>query len=328
MHVRSFLIRAVMASVLAFGTLGLLAPSASFAAAPQQRTQAPGFYRLMLGSFEITALNDGTADFPMEKLLIDAKPGEIEAAFGQAFVKLPAETSVNQFLINTATKLLLVDAGAGDLFGPNLGHMLANLRAAGYRPEEVDAILMTHLHGDHIGGLAHDGKAVFPNATVYVDQKDVSYWLNESNEAAAPESAKGNFHNARLVMGLYLAANRVKPFTGDTVIFPGIKAVEAPGHSPGHVIYQIESDGQKLLLWGDLVHAAAVQFADPAVAIQWDSDPKQAGQTREKVFADASKNGYWIAGAHLPFPAFGHIRAEGKGYVYVPINYTQNRPTK
>jgi glyoxylase-like metal-dependent hydrolase (beta-lactamase superfamily II) len=159
-----------------------------------------------------------------------------------------------------------------------------------------------------------------------VNQKDVSYWLNESNEAGAPESQQGNFKIARQAMGLYLAANRMKPFTGDTVIFPGIKAVEAPGHSPGHAMVQVESDGQKLLLWGDLIHAAAVQFADPGVAIQWDSDPKQAVATRGQVLADAAKNGYWIAGAHLSFPAFGHVRAEGKGYVYVPINYTQNRP--
>jgi glyoxylase-like metal-dependent hydrolase (beta-lactamase superfamily II) len=322
------LISRIAASAVALVAIALLLTATVFAAAPQQRSQAPGFYRLMLGSFEITALNDGTTDFPMDKLLIDAKPGEVEKAFAQSFVKLPAETSVNQFLINTATKLILVDAGAGDLFGTNLGHMLANLRAAGYKPEEIDTILITHLHGDHIGGMSHDGKAVFPNATVYVNQKDVKYWLNESNEASAPESAKGNFRTARIEMGLYLAANRVKPFTGDTAIFPGITAIEAPGHSPGHTIYRIESEGQVLMLWGDLVHAAAVQFADPAVAIQWDSDPKQAVETREKAFADAAKNGYWIAGAHLPFPAIGHVRADGNGYVYVPINYTQNRPTK
>jgi glyoxylase-like metal-dependent hydrolase (beta-lactamase superfamily II) len=327
MFIRSIFIRTAIASAVAFTAAGLLSPVDGLAAAPQQRTQAPGFYRLMLGSFEITALNDGTADFPMDKLLLDAKPGEVEKAFSQSFLKLPAETSVNQFLINTSTKLVLVDTGAGDLFGPTLGHMLGNLRAAGYRPEEVDAILITHLHGDHIGGLSHGEQMTFPNATVYVDQKDVSYWLNESNEAGAPESARGNFHTARMAMGLYLAANKLKPFTGDTVIFPGIKAVEAPGHTPGHAFYVIESDGQKLVLWGDLVHAAAVQFADPTVAIQWDSDPKQAAQTREKAFADAAKNGYWIAGAHLPFPAFGHVRAEGKGYVYVPINYTMNRPS-
>jgi glyoxylase-like metal-dependent hydrolase (beta-lactamase superfamily II) len=326
MTLQSGLLRKVMAATIVFAALDLAASLDAFAAAPQMRTQAPGFYRLMLGSFEITALNDGTADFPMDKLLLNAKPGEVEAAFKNAFLRLPAETSVNGFLINTSTKLILVDTGAGALYGPTLGHMLDNLRAAGYRPEEVDTIIITHLHGDHVGGLSKDGKMVFPNATLYVDQKDVSYWLNESNEAGAPESQQGNFKIARQAMGLYLAANRMKPFTGDTVIFPGIKAVEAPGHSPGHAMVQVESDGQKLLLWGDLIHAAAVQFADPGVAIQWDSDPKQAVATRGQVLADAAKNGYWIAGAHLSFPAFGHVRAEGKGYVYVPINYTQNRP--
>jgi glyoxylase-like metal-dependent hydrolase (beta-lactamase superfamily II) len=326
MTLQSGLLRKVMAATIVFAALDLAASLDAFAAAPQMRTQAPGFYRLMLGSFEITALNDGTADFPMDKLLLNAKPGEVEAAFKNAFLRLPAETSVNGFLINTSTKLILVDTGAGALYGPTLGHMLDNLRAAGYRPEEVDTIIITHLHGDHVGGLSKDGKMVFPNATLYVDQKDVSYWLNESNEAGAPESQQGNFKIARQAMGLYLAANRMKPFTGDTVIFPGIKAVEAPGHSPGHAMVQVESDGQKLLLWGDLIHVAAVQFADPGVAIQWDSDPKQAVATRGQVLADAAKNGYWIAGAHLSFPAFGHVRAEGKGYVYVPINYTQNRP--
>ncbi|QEX16857.1 MBL fold metallo-hydrolase [Hypericibacter terrae] len=318
-------LRKVLAAAIAFVAFGLLAQADSFAAAPQVRTQAPGFYRLMLGSFEITALNDGTIDFPMDQLLLNAKPGEVEAAFKNAYLRLPAETSVNAFLINTATKLILVDTGAGALYGPTLGHLLDNLRAAGYRPEEVDTILLTHLHGDHVGGLSLNGKMAFPNATLYVNQKEVSYWLNESKEAGAPESQQGNFKTARQTMGLYLAANRMKPFTGDTQLFPGVKAVDAPGHSPGHTMYQIESDGQKLLLWGDLIHAAAVQFADPGVAIQWDSDPKQAVATRQQVLADAAKNGYWIAGAHLPYPAFGHVRADGKGYVFIPINYTQNR---
>ncbi|QEX22616.1 MBL fold metallo-hydrolase [Hypericibacter adhaerens] len=320
--------RVAATAVLSLLAFGAFMSDAALAAAPQQRNQAPGFYRLILGDFEITALSDGTADFPMDKILIGAKPGEVEAAFGQAFLKLPVETSVNTFLINTRTKLVLVDAGAGDLFGPTLGHTVENLRAAGYRPEEVDAVLITHFHGDHIGGLEHEGKLVFPNATVYVNEKDRSYWLNESNEANAPDDAKPSFKMARLALSPALGAGKVKPFSGDTVIFPGIKAIEAPGHTAGHTIYQIESEGQKLLLWGDLMHAAAVQFPDPEVAVQWDSDPKQAVATREKILADAAKNGYWIAGAHLPFPAFGHIRADGKGYVYVPINYTMNRPPK
>lgn len=119
----------------------------ALAAAPQQKSQAPGYYRLALGAFEVTALNDGTVDLPVDKLLTGAKPGQVEKALGHAYLKSPLETSVNAFLVNTGTKLVLIDTGAAGLFGPTLGRLLANLKAAGYTPEQVDEIYITHFHG-------------------------------------------------------------------------------------------------------------------------------------------------------------------------------------
>lgn len=148
-----------------------------YAAAPQVGVQAPGYYRMMLGKFEITALSDGTVDVPLSKLLKHAPHERITALQARAHQSAKAaETSINAFLINTGNQLVLVDTGAGQLFGPNAGGLLPqNIRAAGYQPEQIDAVLLTHIHVDHSGGLSVDGKAVFPNAVVYVDRHDADY---------------------------------------------------------------------------------------------------------------------------------------------------------
>lgn len=303
----------------------LATASVARAEAPQIKTQAPGFYRLILGDFEITALSDGTFDAPLDKYLQGAKPGEIDKAFGNAFLKPPIEMSVNAFLINTGSKLVLVDAGAGTAFGPTLGHLTASLRAAGYQPEQIDDVLITHMHGDHIGGLITDGKATFPNATLHIDKHETDYWMDEAHAGTAPTETKGSFKLAPVALGPYIAAGKLKPYEGNAEFVPGISAVEAPGHTPGHAFYKIVSQGKTLVLWGDVLHAAAVQFPDPAVTVVWDNDSGLAKHTREKAFAEAAKNGWWVASAHLPFPAFGHLRSEGKGYVFVPAAYSANR---
>ncbi|MCV2362911.1 MBL fold metallo-hydrolase [Paucibacter sp. DJ1R-11] len=311
---------ALAAALLAAGL-----PHSAEAAAPQVKTQAPGYYRMMLGDLEVTALNDGTVDLPMDKLLTGAKPGQVLRALQHAYLGTPLETSVNGYLINTGAKLVLVDTGAASLFGPTLGKLLGHLKAAGYQPEQVDEIYITHLHGDHVGGLLSEGKAAFPNAVVRIDQREADYWLSESNMAKAPEAAQGGFKGAMMSIKPYQEAGRFKPFEGSpqgVELVPGVRAVSTYGHTPGHNVYVAESKGQKLAIWGDLMHVAAVQFPDPSVTIQFDSDSKAARPQREKAYADAAKNGYYVGVAHVAFPGIGRLRADGKGYVWVPANYS------
>ena len=130
---------------------------AGHAEAPQVKAQAPGYYRMMLGDFEVTALSDGTVALPMTKLLTNTTPAKVEKALARSYLKDPVETSVNAYLVNTGSRLVLVDAGAAGLFGPTLGNLLANLKAAGYQPEQIDEVYLTHLHPDHVGGLLADG---------------------------------------------------------------------------------------------------------------------------------------------------------------------------
>ncbi len=292
------------------------------AGAPMVKTSAPGYYRMMLGDFEITALSDGTVDLPVDKLLTNTQPGKVTTALNQSFLKAPVETSVNAYLINTGSQLVLVDAGAAGLFGPTLGKLIGNLKAAGYQPEQVDAVIVTHMHPDHVGGLVTGDQRAFPNATVHADQHDADFWLSQAQMEKAPADAKGFFQGAMGALNPYISAGKFKPFNGNTELVPGIKAQASRGHTPGHSTYLVESKGQKLVLWGDLMHVAAVQFANPAVTIAFDTDSKAAAVQRQKAYADAAKNGYWVAAAHLSFPGIGHLRREGKGYCFVPANYS------
>jgi glyoxylase-like metal-dependent hydrolase (beta-lactamase superfamily II) len=159
--------------IAAFATAGLLAATAlAHAAAPAAKGQAPGWYRMSIGAFEVTALSDGTVELPVDTLLTGITPARARAALARAYLKPPVETSVNGYLVNTGSKLVLIDAGAAGLFGPTLGKLVGNLRASGYTPEQVDEIFITHLHADHVGGItAADGKAAFPNATVRMDAR-------------------------------------------------------------------------------------------------------------------------------------------------------------
>jgi glyoxylase-like metal-dependent hydrolase (beta-lactamase superfamily II) len=306
---------------LALCTAALLAAGLAHAAAPLAKNQPPGFYRVMLGDFEITALSDGTVDLDVKSLLTNTTPAQVDKALKRSFSANPLTTSVNAYLVNTGDKLVLVDTGAAALFGPTLGKLLGNLKAAGYTPEQVDAVVITHLHPDHVGGLMAEGKAAFPNATVHADQRDADYWLSTAVADKAPAEAKGFFEGARVSMKPYVDSGKFKPFDGNTELLPGIKAVAAYGHTPGHSVYLVESKGQKLVLWGDLMHVGAVQFAQPAVTIQFDVDSKAAAVKRKNAYAEAAKNGYMVAAAHLPFPGIGHLRPEAGGYRFVPLDY-------
>ena len=314
-------------AVLSAGLIALLAASVSLGAAPQLKTQAPGYYRMMLGDFEITALSDGTNALPVSTLLQHVEPAELKKLLASAYLADPIETSFNAYLVNTGSKLVLIDTGAGTLMGPGNGHLLANLQAAGYRPEQIDEVYLTHFHGDHIGGLLMSGQRTFPNAIVRADARETGYWLDTKAMNAAPADMRGQFEAAMGQISPYVATGQFKTFDSEAggaqgvTLVPGVRARATHGHTPGHTSYVIESRGASLLVLGDLVHVAAVQLAEPAVGIRFDTDPAAAIAQRARVFAEAAEQGYWVAGAHLSFPGIGHLRRAGSGYIWLPVNY-------
>jgi glyoxylase-like metal-dependent hydrolase (beta-lactamase superfamily II) len=289
--------------------------------APPVEGQAPGWYRMPLGAFEVTALSDGTVALNPEELLTHTTPAKVHAALERAHLQVPVDTSVNGFLFKTPTRLVLIDSGAAGLFGPTLGKLVANLRASGYTPEQVDEVYLTHMHPDHVGGLTGaDGKRVFPNAIVRADKREADYWLSAAQAAKAPAAMQDFFKGAQASMKPYLDAGKFKPFSGDTDLVPGFRSYATRGHTPGHASYVVTSNGQKMVVWGDLIHVGAVQLPDPSVTIKFDTSPRAAAPQRKKALAAAAKDGYFVAAAHLAFPGIGQMHHQGKGYRWEPVS--------
>ena len=311
---------AVKSSVIA--CIAVVALSSAGAQAPMSTDQAPGWYRMRLGQFEITALSDGTLELPVDKLFTKVSPTRLRSLLARAYLSNEVTVAVNAFLVNTGTRLVLIDTGTGTspMFGPNLGNLLSNLRASGYSPEQVEEIYLTHMHTDHIGGLMRNGSPAFTNATVRAHVRDADFFLSQSRLDAAPADEKEDIESAITIFMPYIAAGKFKPFDGETQLVPGIRAIPAAGHTPGHTIYAIESRGQKLIVWGDLMHVAAVQFPLPSATIQFDWNTKQSAEQRRVIFADVAKNGYFAAGAHVAFPGIGKLRSEGGGYSWVSMS--------
>ncbi len=297
--------------------------SSAQAEAPMVQTQVPGYYRLQLGQFEITALFDGVIELDA-KLLKNINAVDLQRLLSRMFVGNPKmQTAVNAYLINTGSHLVLVDTGAGRLYGPSKGFVLQNMKASGYEPDQVDTVILTHLHGDHIGGLNDaGGRPLFAKAKILVPRTENDFWLSQKGADAAPAERRPRFKMVRDIAAPYLAGGQWHTFTEGSVLVPGIQAVKANGHTPGHTAYALESEGQKLLIWGDLVHAHAVQFARPGVSIDFDSDQKQAIATRRSIMKAVAPGKSLVAGMHLPFPGIGHVRADGKDhYSWVPIEF-------
>lgn len=315
----------LLAALLAAPALvSITVPGIANAAPPaKQMTQVPGYYRMVLGELEVTALYDGYVALD-RKLLKGANARDIQSLLARMFVSSGngVQTAVNAYLINTGTNLILVDAGAAKCFGPTLGSIAGNIRAAGYEPAQVDTVLLTHLHGDHVCGLLEaDGKPAFPNATVHVAREEAAFWLDKNTAEKAPKDAQAFFKMAQDAVAPYAEAGKLKEFNAGDSLLPGITSVPAQGHTPGHAGYLFSSGDQQLLVWGDIVHSHAVQFARPEVSIEFDIDSKKAIASRKRIFEEAARKKLWVAGAHLPFPGLGHVRAEKKGYAWVPVEY-------
>jgi glyoxylase-like metal-dependent hydrolase (beta-lactamase superfamily II) len=304
-------------------TLGSLAilPAAADAPIPKLSQYQAGFYHFKIGDINITALSDGTLPIHPMKLLTNVHPEQILSRLHDAFQTAEVEASVNAYLIKLADKLVMVDAGTGELYGPTLDKLSASIRAAGYAPEQITDILITHIHTDHTGGLMSGSRMVFPNATLHIAKQEVEYWLSPANMAKAPAEKKQYFDEASAKVQPYVDVGKVKTFDGATEVVSGIHSIPSPGHTPGHTFYVLESKGEKLVFWGDLLHVPDVQMPHPEATIVFDVDQKAAAMTRKLAFADAAKGRYWIAGAHIPYPGVGHLKSDGNGYRWVPMTY-------
>lgn len=318
---RSFLKGAPGAALTAVAPAMMVA-SASQAAAPFARAQSPGFYRMPLGDYEITALLDGTIPVPLNTMYNNTSPGRVEEGLAAAFLRSPVELSVNAYLVNSGDRLILIDAGTGSLLGPRLGQLLKPLEASGYRPEQIDAVVLTHIHTDHSGGLVVDGRRVFPNATLHANARDAAYWLDAANLDNALETQKMLFREAMASIGPYRQANRFHTFADNADPIPGVKSIWRPGHTPGHSSIVVESRGEKLVAWGDVTHGDVIQFDEPGVGISFDVDSPAAAIARRAAFTEAAEQRHWVAGAHIAFPGIGHVRARGNGFDWVPANYS------
>ncbi len=312
------------AAVLLAALAGLVAvPNSALAAPHQHHDQVPGFYRLKVGDLEVTALYDGTRAFDPHWL--NGTKATMDGVV-KALQEDPSLLDVSDegFLVNTGKQRILVDAGAGTWWGGGvLGRLEGSLRSAGYTPEEIDIVLITHLHSDHVGGLTtQDGKRVFPNADVYVAKAESDFWLSTEIAAKAPKDVQPFFQSARAIAAPYIKAGKWHTFNGSESIVDGMQLVPLPGHTPGHTGYEFSSKGQKILFCGDIVHAQRVQLQHPEVTAVFDIDQNAAAATRLQLLPKLAREDVLIAGPHMPFPALGRLRKEGSGYSWVPVVFT------
>ncbi|MDR1376529.1 MAG: MBL fold metallo-hydrolase [Synergistaceae bacterium] len=268
-------------------------------------------YTTKVGVFELSLLSEGQSDGSGSNLIgADAAMMEKYAPSGTY------PTAVNAFLVRTADRLVLVDAGFGR-------ELFTNLEKLGGDPERITAVLLTHMHGDHIGGLLVDGKVAFPKAKVYLARQERDYWGSEEIMNTLPEGQRGGFRNAQKVLAAY--GDAVQTFEPGELgsnlesLLPGIGAIAAFGHTPGHTLYMLESDGAKLLIWGDLTHAMAIQMPVPQVTMTYDVDPQTAAATRLAVLKYVAEEKIPVAGMHVPYPGIGNVTAASDGgYNFAP----------
>ena len=310
------------ASLLAGFGAALLGSRPGDAAAPRRGGQVAGWYRFRLGGFECTVVSDGSIDLAPPHPMFGgavATEAEVTAALRRAFLptdRLP--TNINCLVVNTGREIVLLDAGVGaqPVFGTTTGRIAQALVAAGIQPGEIDLVAFTHAHPDHAWGIADaQGRDVFPNARYAMSSTDFDTWTNEALLAQS-EPIRSFVQGTRAI--LLPRRDRFTLFGVNAELAPGIRALPTPGHSPGHVSFHLESDGQRLLVLGDVANHAVLALARPDWPFGFDSDPAQAATTRRRTLDMAASERLHVLGYHFPWPGLGHVEAAGQGFGFVP----------
>jgi glyoxylase-like metal-dependent hydrolase (beta-lactamase superfamily II) len=300
-------------------------PASPLQAQETALSQLPGVYRFTVGDIPVTALSDGTVPIDLHQLLRGIAPKGTDALLAKSFLRNPYEASINVFLLQLDGRHVLIDTGAGELFGPgNGGKLPGALSSAGVRAEDITDILLTHIHSDHSGGLVVGGRMMFPNATIHVGKADVDFFLDKAN-AARTGYDKRYFDEAAATLKPYADAGKVRAFDHRDEVLPGIVAELRPGHTPGTAFYTLTSRGRRLVFIGDIIHVGEIQFASPAVTITFDQDQSQARAVRRQAFVEFAREKTLIAAPHLQFPGVGRIRPDGNGYRWVALPYVDRQ---
>jgi glyoxylase-like metal-dependent hydrolase (beta-lactamase superfamily II) len=319
---RHFLAATVSAALPAayFGS-GLLP---AFAQAPdlgQPILPNPGFRRMKLGDMEVIALNDGVARRPLrEEFVRNAPLAEVQAMLkSQGLATDYIDIPFNAFVVVAGARRILMDTGFADNGGPTTGRLMANLNAAGLKAEDIDTVLITHYHGDHINGLRNKaGQWVFPKAKVHVPEQEHAFWMDDARMNAAPEAQRGGFANARRVFATMPNETLVR-FQPGAEVLPGISSIAAFGHTPGHTLFRARSGNQSFIYLGDLTNVPQLFARNPDWAVQFDMDAEAARRVRRQMFDMVVAEKAMAGGFHFPFPAFGSIERAGNGFEFKAV---------
>ncbi|MGE0329073.1 MAG: MBL fold metallo-hydrolase [Ramlibacter sp.] len=282
---------------------------------------AVGFKRMKLGAMEVIALNDGALRRPLgEEFVTNAPLEQVKALLASQglptdYVDIP----FTPFVIVAGGRRILMDTGFADNGPPSAGKLVANMAAAGLKPDDIDTIIVSHYHGDHINGIRNKaGQLVFPKAKIMVPAPEHAFWMDDARMEAAPPAMKGAFQNVRRVLG-GLPAEQLVRFEPGAEVAPGITSVAAFGHTPGHTLFTVKSEGQSFAYVADLTNVPSLFARSPDWSVTFDMDKEMARATRRKIFDMIVKEKMMAGGFHFPFPAFGSIESAGNGYAFKPL---------
>ncbi|MDH4427009.1 MAG: MBL fold metallo-hydrolase [Acidovorax sp.] len=281
----------------------------------------PGFRRTKIGDVEVIALNDGIARRPLgEEFVKNAPLAEVRALLAsQGLATDYIDVPFTPFLVIAGARKMLIDTGLGEFGGPTTGKLLENLRAAGVQASDIDTVLISHFHGDHINGIRNKaGELVFSKAKVMVPAVEYAFWMDDARMAAAPAGMKGAFENVRRTFG-GMGTDTLVQFAAGAEVGPGIQSVAAYGHTPGHSLFELTSAGQKFFYVADLTNVPALFARNPDWAVTFDMDAEAARKVRRDVFQRVTASKAMVGGFHFPFPAFGRMAAAGNGYAFEPL---------